>query len=42
MLLTGPRFINVEDWQKNTEYIGYNENSKVIVWFWKVVYLYDQ
>jgi len=26
----------VEDWKRNTEYVGYSPYENVIVWFWKV------
>ncbi|KAF9765073.1 E3 ubiquitin-protein ligase ptr1 [Nosema granulosis] len=37
LLISGIPEIDVEDWQDNTEYFGYTENSPTIVWFWKAV-----
>jgi len=36
--LCGDTEIDVSDWQENTIYKGhYNENSKVIKWFWEII-----
>ena len=35
-LLCGLSEINVEDWRKNTNYVGYKETDDIVVWFWKV------
>jgi len=35
-LLGGLAQIDVEDWKKNTEYVGYTPYDNIIVWFWKV------
>lgn len=38
ILICGIRQIDVDDWEKNTEYIyGYKKDSKIIEWFWKVI-----
>lgn len=35
-LLGGLSSIDVEDWRKNTDLVGYSPYDNVIVWFWKV------
>uniref|UniRef100_A0A183IUA2 HECT-type E3 ubiquitin transferase n=1 Tax=Soboliphyme baturini TaxID=241478 RepID=A0A183IUA2_9BILA len=35
LLLCGMQEIDVEDWQRNTIYRGYNSSSKQIQWFWQ-------
>ena len=35
-LLGGLAQIDVEDWKRNTEYVGYSPYEDIIVWFWKV------
>jgi len=35
-LFCGLPSINIEDWQKNTEYSGYTRDSPQIKWFWQV------
>lgn len=38
MILYGVPFIDIEDWEKNTEYQGaYHLNHKNIYWFWEFV-----
>ncbi|KAM3178996.1 hypothetical protein ACTXT7_001503 [Hymenolepis weldensis] len=37
MILCGMQQIDVDDWQKNTNYKDYTASSKQIVWFWKFV-----
>lgn len=36
-LLGGLSQIDVDDWKKNTEYVGYTAHDDIIVWFWKVM-----
>ena len=33
--------IDVEDWKKNTEYVGYAPTDPVVVWFWRAVESWD-
>ncbi|XP_065896635.1 E3 ubiquitin-protein ligase HECW1-like isoform X3 [Dysidea avara] len=40
-LIAGQAQIDLEDWKSNTTYWGYEENSEVITWFWKVVEEYS-
>jgi hypothetical protein len=40
-LLCGLSEINVEDWRKNTNYVGYKETDDIVVWFWKAVENFD-
>ena len=43
MLLNGLSFINVNDWEVNTDYKGvYNATHKNIKWFWQILYEFDQ
>ena len=35
-LLCGLSEINVDDWRKNTDYVGYKETDNHVMWFWKV------
>lgn len=42
MLLAGAAEIDVDDWERNTEYTGYNIYDQQIIWFWKVVREFDQ
>ena len=35
-MLCGMQEIDVDDWQRNTKYKSYMENSPQVVWFWKV------
>ena len=35
-LLGGLSSIDVADWKKNTEILGYSPYDQVIIWFWKV------
>ncbi|GAA5983399.1 hypothetical protein JCM5350_007636 [Sporobolomyces pararoseus] len=37
LLIGGVETIDVLDWEKNTEYRGYNAQDQVVGWFWKVV-----
>lgn len=37
ILIEGIQTIDIEDWKSNTKYLGYNSDSKNIVWFWKAV-----
>ena len=43
-LLGGLAQIDVNDWKRNTELVGYAINDPVIIWFWKVrmVLLYNR
>ena len=41
-LLGGLAQIDVEDWKRNTEYVGYSPYENIIVWFWKVRALLPQ
>jgi len=36
-LISGFNDIDVNDWEKNTDYEGYNKNDKTIIYFWKCV-----
>lgn len=40
-LLGGLAEIDVEDWRKNTDYVGYSPNDTVVVWFWRAVESWD-
>ena len=40
-LMCGLAEIDVEDWKKNTELVGYSANDPVIVWFWRAVESWD-
>ena len=35
-LLCGLSEINVDDWRRNTHYVGYKETDNHVLWFWKV------
>ncbi len=38
MVLYGVPFIDVEDWQINTDYVGaYYRDHKNIKWFWNLI-----
>ncbi|GAA5839821.1 hypothetical protein JCM3766R1_004623 [Sporobolomyces carnicolor] len=37
LLIGGVETIDVEDWQKNTDYRGYTAEDPVVAWFWQVV-----
>ncbi|KAJ3176920.1 hypothetical protein HK101_010335 [Irineochytrium annulatum] len=37
LLIGGLAEVDVDDWKKNSDYRGYNENEEVIQWFWKFV-----
>lgn len=37
VLLEGTDVLDIEDWKKNTEYVGYNKDSPQIRWFWDFV-----
>ncbi|GAA6059540.1 hypothetical protein JCM10212_006038 [Sporobolomyces blumeae] len=37
LLIGGVETIDVEDWQKNTEYRGYDAKDPVVEWFWEAV-----
>ncbi|GAA5954405.1 hypothetical protein JCM3765_004449 [Sporobolomyces pararoseus] len=37
LLIGGVETIDVVDWEKNTEYRGYDAQDQVVGWFWKVV-----
>jgi E3 ubiquitin-protein ligase NEDD4 len=37
MLIGGPQTIDVNDWERNTEYKGYSTSCQVVRWFWEVV-----
>jgi E3 ubiquitin-protein ligase NEDD4 len=41
LLLGGITDIDVEDWQKNTEYKNCSPTDQIIVWFWKAVKSFD-
>ena len=42
MLLNGLSFINVNDWEVNTDYKGvYNATHKNIKWFWQILCEFD-
>jgi len=36
-LLCGTQQIDIQDWQENTEYKGWSQNSKQVKWFWEVL-----
>jgi hypothetical protein len=40
-LLSGINEIDITDWEKNTDYEGYNKNDITIVYFWKCVREFD-
>lgn len=37
MLLNGPSVIDLQDWESNTVYDGYDPDDKIIKWFWEIV-----
>jgi len=37
MLISGNSEIDVDDWETNTDYIGYSNTDEIIRWFWKLV-----
>lgn len=37
MIIAGPQFIDVNDWQANTVYQGYTPQSQVIKWYWQFI-----
>jgi E3 ubiquitin-protein ligase NEDD4 len=37
LLIGGMSEIDVDDWQKHTDYRGYNPSDEVVAWFWKIV-----
>ncbi|KAI5480937.1 putative e3 ubiquitin-protein ligase hula protein [Pseudohyphozyma bogoriensis] len=37
LLIGGLSEIDVDDWMKNTEYRGYQQEDEVVVWFWEAV-----
>ncbi|GAA6013097.1 hypothetical protein JCM11491_005181 [Sporobolomyces phaffii] len=37
LLIGGVETIDVEDWEKNTEYRGYEARDQVVTWFWTIV-----
>ncbi|ODN77191.1 hypothetical protein L202_05714 [Cryptococcus amylolentus CBS 6039] len=37
LLIGGMSEIDVDDWQKHTDYRGYNPSDEVVEWFWKCV-----
>ncbi|NXD32198.1 PUB1 ligase, partial [Spelaeornis formosus] len=37
LLIGGMSEIDVDDWQKHTDYRGYNPTDEVVEWFWKIV-----
>ena len=42
LLLSGVPSIDAEDWKKNTILNGYDETSPTILWFWEIVFEFDQ
>lgn len=36
LLIGGMSEIDVDDWQKHTDYRGYQQTDEVVQWFWKV------
>lgn len=41
LVISGLGEIDVEDWEKNSEYKGYVVDDKQVKWFWKIVKNYD-
>ncbi|GMK59791.1 hypothetical protein CspeluHIS016_0900080 [Cutaneotrichosporon spelunceum] len=37
LLIGGMSEIDMDDWQKHTDYRGYNPSDEVVDWFWKIV-----
>lgn len=37
LLIGGMAEIDVDDWQKHSDYRGWSESDQVIQWFWKIV-----
>jgi len=37
LILSGVPRIDVEDWQRNTEYHGLSALHEIMVWFWRLV-----
>ncbi|BEI87577.1 uncharacterized protein CcaverHIS019_0102950 [Cutaneotrichosporon cavernicola] len=37
LLIGGMSDIDMDDWQKHTDYRGYNPSDEVVDWFWKIV-----
>lgn len=42
LLLSGMPEIDISDWEKHTEYSGYDRQSPVIQWFWEIVEEFNQ
>ena len=43
LLINGRPFLDLEEWQEFTEYKQpYNENHRVIIWFWEILNEYSQ
>jgi hypothetical protein len=42
LLICGNPVIDVEDWDNNTLYLGFNRNSDLIQWFWRIVREFSQ
>ena len=38
LLVAGLPTIDLDDWENNTNYVGYNASSDQIIWFWKIIY----
>ncbi|GAA5951943.1 hypothetical protein JCM8115_005285 [Rhodotorula mucilaginosa] len=41
LLIGGMSEIDVDDWQKHTDYRGYQQTDEVVQWFWKIVREYS-
>ncbi len=35
-------FLLVSELQENTEYYGYDKNSKIVEWFWEILKTFDR
>jgi len=35
-LISGIKIIDMDDWENNTEYEGYQKNDITIIYFWEV------
>jgi len=40
-LISGFNEIDVDDWERNTDYEGYSKNDITIIHFWKVINNYE-
>lgn len=41
-LISGISYLNIDDWQNNTRYSGFDSQSDQVLWFWQFVRSLDQ